>query len=151
MSSTKTQILEKHAATARDLANGLFAARDEVTCSEQRQQNPDGTWPPSCLQKEEDRPLTKTERQLGWARRPFNAYDPARMCNACVVYFYAEMSAQILHKMHCWSRRGDAEEERKRVVNPAYTPTVEEALRNPGAFVEGMTEIVTHHGPNPGR
>ena len=32
------------------------------------------------------------------------------------------------------------EEERRRVSDQSYTPTVEEALRHPDAFVEGMNE-----------
>ena len=32
------------------------------------------------------------------------------------------------------------EEERKRVADPNYTPTVKEALRNPAEFVKGMKE-----------
>jgi ParB-like chromosome segregation protein Spo0J len=31
-------------------------------------------------------------------------------------------------------------EERRRVADPAYVPTLDEALRHPDAFVEGMTE-----------
>lgn len=31
--------------------------------------------------------------------------------------------------------------ERKKVADPKYTPTVEEALRHPDAFVDGMEEI----------
>jgi hypothetical protein len=32
-------------------------------------------------------------------------------------------------------------EERRRVADPAYVPTLGEALRHPDAFVEGMTEV----------
>lgn len=65
-------------------------------------------YPPSCIQKEEDRPLTKAEKTNGWARRPFFAYDPARMCNACLSYYYAERAAQMLHQMHCLDERAKA-------------------------------------------
>jgi hypothetical protein len=32
--------------------------------------------------------------------------------------------------------------ERRRVADPSYVPTVEEAARHPDAFVDGMTETV---------
>ena len=33
------------------------------------------------------------------------------------------------------------EAERRLVADPAYTPTLSEALRNPAAFVNGFTEL----------
>jgi plasmid stabilization system protein ParE len=36
--------------------------------------------------------------------------------------------------------------ERRRVADPAHTPTLDEALRNPDAFVEGMVEVTGPRG-----
>jgi hypothetical protein len=45
----------------------------------------------SCVLQEENRKLTFAERKKGWARRPFYAYDPAQMCDACAAYWHASM------------------------------------------------------------
>src|SRR5215831_5951121 len=55
----------------------------------------------SCIMKEEYRPLTASEKARGWERRPFWAYDTARLCSACLAYYYAERAAQVLHEQHC--------------------------------------------------
>lgn len=99
--------LEEFARTSRELANALFSD-DEVACSQQ------AGGQPSCVQKEEDRPLTKEEKRKDWARRPFFAYDPDRMCAGCRAYFFAEMAAQTLHEMRCWQVRIEAEAKRKK-------------------------------------
>lgn len=46
----------------------------------------------SCVQREEERPLTRAERARGWARRPFGGYDAASMCSACAAYWHASMA-----------------------------------------------------------
>ena len=46
----------------------------------------------SCVMQEEHRALTKTERDLGWARRPFSRYDHLRMCAPCASYWHASMA-----------------------------------------------------------
>lgn len=96
-----TASLEALAASARALANRLFSGRPE--CSNRE----------SCLRAEEVRPLTAQERGWGWARRPFSAYDPARLCRGCAAYWHAEMAAQLLHEAHCWAIRIGAEEARR--------------------------------------
>ena len=103
MSATKPN-LETLATTARQLANDLFG-NDQAECSQPADK-------PSCIQLEEDRPLTREERAKGWERRPFCGYDHRRMCNACAVYWWAEMAAQVLHEMHCWQVRINAEKQR---------------------------------------
>lgn len=45
----------------------------------------------ACIGHEEIRPLTRTEKEKGWARRPFYGYDPANMCDACAAYWHASM------------------------------------------------------------
>lgn len=46
----------------------------------------------SCIQREDERPLTKKERDEGWTRRPFSTFDPDRMCLSCAAYWHAEMA-----------------------------------------------------------
>lgn len=55
----------------------------------------------SCIMKEEKRPLTKSEKSLGWSRRPFNAYVADNMCLSCSVYWYASMAANNMHRLEC--------------------------------------------------
>lgn len=100
MRTTRDTSLETLSTTARQLAGDLFSA-EQVQCC-----RPEGK--PSCLQAEEDRPLTKEEKQAGWVCRPFFAYDPLRMCSGCQAYFYAERAAQVLHEMYCWQRKAEA-------------------------------------------
>lgn len=89
--------LKEMAKDARNLASTLFAT-NAIPC----------TQPTLCLQGEEDRPLTKEEKGRGWARRPFWAYSPSRMCDACAAYWHAERAAQILHDLDCLHRRMEA-------------------------------------------
>lgn len=101
-----TKPLKELADTARTLANDLFHAEadsDDLVCSWQKA---DGN-APSCMTREERRELTKKEKADGWAR-PFYAYDPERMCAACQAYWYAELAAQTLHRMHCFKVREEA-------------------------------------------
>lgn len=86
--------LEEMATTSRELANSLFSS-DETPCQEMKYGKP------SCIQAEEDRPLTKEEKKDGWSRRPFWAYETKRMCNGCLAYYFAERAAQVLHEMYC--------------------------------------------------
>jgi hypothetical protein len=102
--------LEALAKDARDLANDLFRQCGEeaiLDCG-----TPAGT--PTCLQREEARPLTREEKKLGWARRPFSAYEPGRLCGGCAAYWYAEMCAQQLHRLHCLAARAEAQERARR-------------------------------------
>jgi hypothetical protein len=85
--------LESLSKRARDLANELFGT-DGMEC--RRVGNG-----PTCIMLEDKRSLTKHERSLGWARRPFSAYDPDRMCCSCVAYWHAELAAQELHRFYC--------------------------------------------------
>ena len=78
---------------ARELANAIFASPDLV-CTQDNH----------CIHKEEERPLTKKEVDLGWTRRPFWAYDPDRMCSACRCYFLQERAAQELHYRYLLAR-----------------------------------------------
>lgn len=50
-----------------------------------------------CVQAEENRPLTPAEKKKGWARRPFDLYDDARMCEPCSAYWHASVSQVRLH------------------------------------------------------
>lgn len=106
--------LNELSASARALANGLFSGRDDenIVCSNQRKKNKDDDWDPSCIQKEENRPLTKAEKAHGATRRGFSAYDHRRMCDSCASYWFAEMAAQTLHQMYCWAQRDQAKAER---------------------------------------
>lgn len=104
-----TTQLETMAETARKLANELFSSK-EAACSQQTSGNK------SCIQAEEDRPLTKVEKNQGWTRRPFFAYEPDMMCAGCAAYFFAERAAQTLHEMRCWQIRAEAESNRQAVV-----------------------------------
>ena len=63
----------------------------------------------SCITNEETRPLTRSEKSKGWARRPFSAYDPSKMCLACAAYWHASMCSNALHDMKVIKQRNDAE------------------------------------------
>ena len=105
------------AATARQLATDLFTSQaDIMICSWQKHGQGGLTTAAhgqSCLQREEDRPLTRTEKEQGWMRRPFYAYHEANLCNSCRVYWMAELAAQDLHTLECWQIRIEAEDKRK--------------------------------------
>jgi len=88
---------EDFAKLARQLANDLFS----IPCSEQKHGG-------DCVTKEENRPLTRSEKNLGWSCRPFHGYSTDRMCLSCAAYFHAERAAQLLHEMDCWERRAEA-------------------------------------------
>jgi hypothetical protein len=83
--------LEELSQIARELSGELFHT-EETPCS-----GGNG----GCLRVEEARPLTRAEKQAGLARRPFDAYDHSRLCAGCRAYWFAEMAAQTLHRMHC--------------------------------------------------
>lgn len=76
---------------ARQLADDLFSGGPRCSCR--------GLG--GCLDREEKRPLTRAEKQLGWSRRSFDAYDPQQMCLACAAYWHAESAAQALHNLAC--------------------------------------------------
>jgi hypothetical protein len=97
--------LETLAKDARALANDLFRQLGEEAILDCR--TPAGT--ATCLQREEARPLTREEKRLGWARRPFSAYQPERLCGGCAAYWFAEMAAQQLHRLHCLDAREKAQ------------------------------------------
>lgn len=96
--------LETLAKDARALANDLFRQRGEAAILDCA--TPAGT--PTCLQREEERPLTRDEKKLGLGRRPFSAYEPGHLCGGCAAYWYAEMAAQQLHRLHCLAAREEA-------------------------------------------
>jgi len=50
----------------------------------------------TCFDSERDRPLTVTECTRGWKSRPFEAYDPSRMCEACQACWHAELAARAM-------------------------------------------------------
>ena len=117
---SKTGTLEELAATARSLANELYGTT-EVPCSNLKDRpardlvpgrpvTDDAGERKSCLMKEEERPLTRAEKDKGWARRPFYAYHEAHLCNGCLAYWHAERVAQLLHEMNCWRLRAAAKE-----------------------------------------
>jgi hypothetical protein len=102
--------LEALAKTAREIANECFRT-EALPCANQRT---DAS--PTCIQAEEDRPLTRAEKAKGWARRGFADYDTARMCRACEAYYHAERAAQLLHEARCWQVRIEAEAASKAAV-----------------------------------
>lgn len=53
----------------------------------------------SCLRTEDERPLNYKERAMGWARRPFNAYDTDRLCLSCRAYWHLSMAVQDLQRL----------------------------------------------------
>jgi hypothetical protein len=53
-----------------------------------------------CLEREEKRPPTLHERSLGWTRRPFDAYDPSKLCDCCAALWHAERAVQALERLH---------------------------------------------------
>lgn len=69
-------------------------SEDKYPCSN-HQSPTDG----SCILKEETRPLTKREEAMGWSRRPFDHYNPDRMCLACRVYWFVSMASNAAHRM----------------------------------------------------
>jgi hypothetical protein len=94
--------LNELANVGRELANALFTNDEEgLACVNQR--TVAGVRAPgqSCLQRAEERKLTREEKSMGWTRRPFNAYDPRLMCSSCRAYWFAEMAAQELHMIRC--------------------------------------------------
>lgn len=106
MTATAKRNLEQMAKDARELANELFST-EEARCVEQKT-SADQSFV-SCIQKENDRKLTGTEiEENGWARRPFYAYDPERMCSGCRAFYYTELAAQELHRMRCDQVRHEA-------------------------------------------
>lgn len=107
--ATKEQpTLEQLVTTARELANHLFASVD-LTCTAQAHNLDLGRDAgPSCVQAEDERPLTRQEKKEGWARRPFWAYAASKMCPNCAAYYFAERAAQMLHEHHCWQVRIEA-------------------------------------------
>lgn len=42
----------------------------------------------SCIQAEEYRPLSNREVRNGWTRRPYDHYDPDRMCDECAACWH---------------------------------------------------------------
>jgi hypothetical protein len=100
--------LQTMSATARQLSNDLFDA-EPVRCSEQalreRMGQPVGQ---SCITKEEERSLDSGEKFLGWSKRPFSAYNPAKLCRGCCAYWHAERAAQLLFELHCLARKEKA-------------------------------------------
>ncbi len=94
--------LEEMRDLSRKLASELFSTKD-LPCTQTAR----------CLQAEEGRKLTREEMKRGWTRRPFNAYDPEKMCNNCRAYWFAEMLAQSLHDIYCWQVRIAASEQIK--------------------------------------
>lgn len=85
---------------ARELANALF----QRECNQTER----------CLEAEEQRPLGRKERKLGWERRPFDAYLPHLMCASCRAYWHQEMAAQVLHRTACLEERAAALAQRER-------------------------------------
>lgn len=67
----------------------------------------------SCVQREEERALTRQERERGWERRPFLAYDPLRMCAACAAYWHASMCRIALLDVIRFRAVAEAEAKRK--------------------------------------
>lgn len=67
-----------------------------------------------CVRREEVRPLTTTERKQGWARRPFYAYEPCNMCDACAAYWHASMARICLLDLQ--RRKAIAAGEARRIV-----------------------------------
>ena len=67
----------------------------------------------SCVHTEGERRLTATEKRLGWARRPFYAYDTERLCAGCRAYWQLSMAAQELHRLACLRERLGGRESEK--------------------------------------
>lgn len=65
----------------------------ELNKGECRQHGPET----SCLRLEEERPLTREEREKGWSRRPYWAYDPQRMCRGCAACWHGNMAMLAMH------------------------------------------------------
>lgn len=95
----KTKLLSGR---ARELANDLFDDDRGVACLEIK------CGRKSCLQQEEERPLTRKERDAGWTQRPFGAYEHERLCTGCEVYWLVEVAAQRLHRLSCLLLRKEA-------------------------------------------
>lgn len=66
--------------------------------------------PPSCVEAEGERTLTRVERGRGWSMRPFSAYDPERMCGSCRAYWFASMTVNAISDLRVSALRIEAEE-----------------------------------------
>lgn len=55
----------------------------------------------NCCTAEEVRPLTLSEHKKGWHCRPFNAYNPDKMCCSCRAFWFASMTANAIDDMRC--------------------------------------------------
>src|SRR4051812_11990241 len=53
----------------------------------------------SCILLAEEFPLTQTEKAMGWAIRPFWAYNQQNMCLACRAFWYASNMANTLYEL----------------------------------------------------
>lgn len=54
----------------------------------------------NCLAAERERSLLPMERHcFGWSVRPYEGYDLTRMCDACVAFWHAEMSARTVERL----------------------------------------------------
>ena len=60
----------------------------------------------SCITKEEHRPLTRKEKELGWCRRPFNYYVADNMCLSCRVYWHVSVASNDAHRLECHHEAG---------------------------------------------
>lgn len=55
----------------------------------------------TCIERQRDQPLTPAERRrfARFRRRPFFAYDVAKMCPVCAGYYYATNAINVIDAM----------------------------------------------------
>lgn len=102
-----------------NLPEMLRAARDLQSAMNESGENApapctEDTGAGACIAKEEDRPLTRQEKAKGWARRPWSAYDPARLCDACAAYWFAGMVCVSLESIQRRQAIVEAEKARRK-------------------------------------
>ncbi len=121
---------------AREMANALFAgpcARYTADAKALRTV--------SCIQREQDRKLSIAERNRGFERRPFWAFNADNMCRACKAYWQAEVLAQTLHEAVCTNSKllaGEVEPTPPRTVvrpRPSEGPDLTSSEPGGGMFV----------------
>ncbi len=69
----------------------------------------------SCIMHEDKRPLTKTEKALGWVQRPFYGYQPDNMCCTCRAYWHAENARQAIERHELLKRMEEREKQKASV------------------------------------
>jgi hypothetical protein len=111
IADTPEEKLQVAVKQAESLAHRLFDSQ-VLPCSDHK-----AGLPTSCIAKEAKRAgeLTAAEKSKGWVQRPFDYYDPDKMCLACRAYWYAALSRNSLQQLLSLQRWAEARTQTKTV------------------------------------